>query len=122
MSRIWRQYYYYRKFRVDFRNHCLQAEIMTPHCQINNFQNCRQEVTVTKYNPNKRPKTPFKHSNITDLWMHNSLPALFLLNCSYRLYKFKMADKMAIKLCFYHNLRLVLGFWVIFWEKSFTLC
>ena len=87
--RIWRQHQSYRKFCVDFRNHCLQAEILYAHSQINHFQNGRQEVTATKYNLNKQTKIIFKTSNITNLWMHNSLPPLFLLYCSYKLCKFK---------------------------------
>ena len=55
------------------------AEIMFAHSQINHFLNGCQKVTVTKYNLNKRPKITFKPSNITILWMHNSLPALFLI-------------------------------------------
>ena len=79
MSRIWGQHLSYRKFCVDFKNHCLQAEILSAHSQINHFQNGRQEVTVTKYNGNKRPNITFKPSNITNPWMHNSLPALYLI-------------------------------------------
>ena len=79
MSRIWEQHHSYRKFCVDFRNHCLQAELSSAHSQINHFQNGRQEVTVTKYNGNKRPKITIKPSNITNLQMHNSFSVLFLL-------------------------------------------
>ena len=32
-------------------------------------------------------------------------------------YKFKMADKMAAKSCFYKNLRISAWIWVIFWEN-----
>ena len=92
-SRIWRQHHSYREFCVDSRNHCLQAEMLSAHSLINHFQNSRQEVIVTKYILNKRPKIPFKPSNITNLWMHKSLLALLLLYCSYKLSKFKMADK-----------------------------
>ena len=53
--------------------------------------------------------------------MPNSLPALFLFYCSYKLYKFKMADEMAAKSCFYFNLRISAGIWVIFCEKR-SLC
>ena len=94
MSRIWKQHHSYRKFCVDFRNYCLQAEILSAHASINHFQNGRQEVTVTKYNPNKRPTVPFKTPNITNVWIHNSLSAFVLLYCSYKLCKFKMAVKM----------------------------
>ena len=37
------------------------------YSQINHFQNGRQEVIITKYNLNKRPKITFKPSNITNL-------------------------------------------------------
>ena len=76
MSRIGRQYHSYGNFCLDFRNHCLKAEILSAHSQITHFQNSRQEVTITKYNFNKRPKIPFKPSNITNLWMHKALLAL----------------------------------------------
>ena len=103
-SRIRRQHHTYRKFWVDSRNHCFQAEILSAHSQITHFQNGRYEVIVTKYKLNKRPKIPFKSSNITNLWIHKSLLALLLLSCSCKLLKFKMADKMAAKWSFYHNL------------------
>ena len=55
----------YRKFCENFGNHCLQAEILSAHSQITHFQNGHQEVTIAKYNPNKRPKIPLQPSNIT---------------------------------------------------------
>ena len=103
-DRIRRQHHFHRNFCVDFRNHCLQAEILSGHSKINYYKNGRQEITITKYNLNKRPKIPLKPSNITNLWIHKSLPALFLLYRSYKLSKLKMVDKMADKWCFYHNL------------------
>ena len=56
--------------------------ILIGNSQITHFQNGRQEVIVTKYNLNKRPKIPFKPSIITNIWMHKSLLALLLLYCS----------------------------------------
>ena len=124
-SRISRQHHSYRKFCVDFRNHCLQAEILSPHSQINQFQNGRQEVIVTKYNLNKhdeRPKIPFKPSNITNLWMHKSLLALLLLYCSCKLSKFKIADKMAAKWSFHHNLCISSADLIIILGESYSSC
>ena len=89
-------------FQFQFK--CFQAEYLPAHSQINHFQNGRQEVIVTKYNLNKRPNIPFKPSNITNLRMHKSLLALLLLYRSCKLSTFKMADKMAAKWSFYHNL------------------
>ena len=104
---------------MDIGIHCLQAEIVSAYSQI---QNGRQEVTVTKYNLNKRPKIPFKSSIITNLWIHKSLPVLFLPSCSYNLFKFKMTDKMAVKTCFYHNMRISAADLGNILGESFTLC
>ena len=100
-------------------NHCLQAEILSAHSQINHLQNGCQEVIVTKYN---RPKIPFKPSNITNLWMHKSLLALLLLYCSCKLLKFKMVDKMAAKWSFYHNLSIISADLINNLGESFSSC
>ena len=105
-------------FCVDSRNHGLQAEILSAHSQING----RQEVIVTKYNLNKRPTIPFKPSNITNLWMHKSFLQLLLLYCSCKLSKFKMADKMAAKMSFYHNLCISSANLINVLGESFSSC
>ena len=112
-----RQHHSYRKFCVDSRNHCLQAEILSAHSQITYFQNGRQEVIVTKYNPNKRPKIPFKPFNITNLWMHKSLLALPLryahVNCQNSKWPTKwLTNGLSIITCV-----LVQRILIIFWEN-----
>ena len=121
-SRIRRQHNSYRRFCVDSRNHYLQAEILSAHTQINHFQNGRQEVIITKYNLDKRPKNPFKPSNITYLRMHKSLLVLLLLYCSCKLSKFKMADTIAAKWSFYHNLCISSADLIIILGELFSSC
>ena len=99
---IGRQHHFYWNFCVDFRNRCLQAEILSAHSQIN---------------LNKRTKM---YSNLlnTNRWRHNLLPELFfLLYCPYKLCKIKMTAKMRAKSCFYYNLRISAGIGVLFWEN-----
>ena len=81
MSRIWRHHHSYRKLCVDFRNHCLQAEILSAPSQIDYFQNGRQEVTATKYNLNKRLKL---HSNHLKLLIYGFIVGIIFphINCS----------------------------------------
>ena len=85
------------KFPVECENHCLQAEILSEHRQISYFQNGRHKVVVKKTNRNSRPKNTFKRYNISNLLVQKLLPAQFLLYCSDKLSKFKMAAKIADK-------------------------
>ena len=50
------------------------------------------------------------------------IAGIILACCSYNLSKFKMADKMAVKSCFYYNLRISAADLSNILGESITLC
>ena len=66
----------------------------------------RQKIAVKKRNHNSWPKNTFKRCINTNLLGPNVLPAQFLLFCTYKLFKFKMAAKLLTNRVFDHNFQI----------------